>query len=85
MRNPGGWGFITHPDGKVEEHETYTCKHCNRVNRVKPKQRAEDIGGLCKMCMKLICPECVNRGGCTPLEKGIALQLEREYRMRAYA
>lgn len=85
MRKPGGWGYITHPDGKVEEHETYTCKHCNRVTRVKARQRAEDIGGLCKACMGLTCPQCTAHGRCTPLERDIAQQLEREYRRRQYA
>lgn len=85
MRKPGGWGFITQPDGKVEEHETYTCKHCNRVTQVLPKQRAEDIGGLCKVCMGLTCPECTGEGRCTLLERRIEEQLERQYRQKQYA
>lgn len=78
MRKAGGWGFLTQPDGKVEEHETYTCKHCNRVTRVKPRERAEDIGGLCKTCMGLLCPRCSAIPGCYPLEKRIEQQLERQ-------
>lgn len=69
MRNPMGYATWTSPDAPVKERDTYTCGHCNRVKHVEPKQRPEDLGGLCKMCMKLICPVCLKPGTCDPFEK----------------
>lgn len=67
MRREGGYACITSPDG-VAEYDSYTCSHCQRINLVKPKQRAEDLGGLCKQCMGLICSQCVSLP-CRPFEK----------------
>ena len=64
---PGGIEQRFGPDGMVE-HETYTCAHCQRIITVPHKARAEDTGGLCYCCMRLICPTCVGKG-CRPIEK----------------
>jgi hypothetical protein len=50
------------------ECDTFTCFHCNRVIHVLPKMDPANLGGLCKICMKLICPWCLGKG-CTPWEK----------------
>lgn len=98
FRNPGGYAVIINPaPGKVQldrgrldfacegvvEYDTFTCGHCNTVKHVRVKERPEDLGGLCKQCMKLICPHCVDQG-CTPLERRIAEMEERDYRRRTY-
>jgi hypothetical protein len=75
-----GWTFQTDFDGKVIEHETFTCRHCNRVTQIPHKARPEDIGGFCTVCTGLICPQCVGLG-CSPLEK----KLEDAYRISQYA
>lgn len=99
MRNAGGYAFIVSPtpdkvrlDGGraepvcegVTEYDTYSCKHCGSIRHVRPRQRPEDIGGLCKQCMGLICPYCVDEGRCTPLEKRIQEAEERDYRRRQW-
>lgn len=69
---PGAYTFSTDLDGKVQEGQTFMCKHCNAHTHIKPFQRAEDIGGLCKMCMGLLCPKCAATGQCDPLEEKLA-------------
>lgn len=82
MRNPQGYGTIFGPCG-TEEYDTTTCYHCNTVNRILPKMRPEDMGGLCKMCMKLICAKCVD-GPCVPFEKRLEQVEERDRALRSY-
>lgn len=69
MRRPGGYAVIFGED-RPDEADTFTCAHCQRITMVKARQRPEDIGGLCKVCMGLICSECVDKG-CTPFERRI--------------
>jgi hypothetical protein len=68
MRRPHGYAVITGADGKVQESDTATCRHCNRVFHVGPKQRAEDIGGFCGVCSGIVCSECVGNG-CDEIER----------------
>jgi len=63
--------------------DTFTCGHCGAVKHVRVRERPEDLGGLCKSCMKLICPGCVDLG-CTPLEKKIEEMEERDFWRREY-
>lgn len=99
MRNPGGYAFITNPSpgkihldgGRVEfacegvtEYDTFSCRHCGSVRHVRPKERPEDLGGLCKQCMGIICPSCLDEGQCTPLIKRIEEEEERDFRLREY-
>jgi hypothetical protein len=65
MLKPGGYAQIVEPDRPTRELDTFTCGHCNRITHVKARERPEDIGGLCKQCMGLICPACVGRA-CVP-------------------
>lgn len=57
-----GYAVVTNADGSKTESDTCTCRHCNTVFAVGPKQRPEDIGGLCTVCMGLVCPKCVGQG-----------------------
>lgn len=65
MLRPQGYATVSDPDSGLTERDTLTCSHCNSVKYVKPKERPEDIGGLCKICMGLICAHCVGKP-CVP-------------------
>lgn len=73
MRSPGGILTGTMPDGQVFHAETFQCKHCQRHTFVKPYERPEDIGGLCRVCMQLMCPECTGKAfkgePCKPIQQ----------------
>ena len=89
MRKPGGFLEIIAPDARSRTvffsgrtindtaRDTFSCGHCNRVVAVEPMCDAADMGGLCKQCMRLICPECYGVGSCTPLEVRIEEQEAR--------
>lgn len=79
MRNPGGYAVITDPNGRTEI-DTFTCKHCNRIKHVMPKQRPEDIGGICYGCMGMVCERCVGKG-CDTIEKKLE-RAEASYHAR---
>lgn len=83
MRNPGGYLTINDPEKPLIEHDTFTCGHCNRITIVPHKANPEDIGGLCKVCMQLICPQCVNDGNCKPFEKRIEQYEKRQAFLRS--
>lgn len=84
MRNPGGLSLIIDPCAPLRETDTFTCAHCNSIVAVQPKQRPEDIGGMCKQCMKLTCPHCTAAGHCTPFEKALERQEARGRALRSY-
>lgn len=85
MRNPGGFLCITEPESTFES-DTFSCSHCvpRRIVKVGPKERPEDVGGLCKICMGLICPRCVARGNCDPFEKKLERREARGIALRSY-
>ncbi len=76
MRNPGGTGVITDPQCRApwQECDSFTCGHCQFVVFVPPKADPAAIGGLCKQCMTLICPTCVDRMVCVTWEQMIEMQ-----------
>ena len=81
MLRPGGYARIDDPGRAPSECDTFTCAHCNRVTHVNARARPEDIGGLCKQCMGLICPACVGQA-CIPFLKRLE-QMEASARLRA--
>lgn len=96
---PQGYAVITSPvesqaklDGfqcvetrnGTTEFDTMACGHCNRILHVQARQRPEDLGGLCKQCMRPICPTCVDKGNCDPLEKKLERWEERQRTLRSY-
>lgn len=83
MRNPGGYAYIFDESGIRKERDTATCFHCNRVVHIRPKMDPADMGGLCKLCMKFICPKCVGFG-CTPFEKKLEAWESRDRAIRSY-
>ena len=82
MRNPHGYATLTSENG-VAECDTTTCAHCNAITHVRPGEKPEDIGGLCKVCMGLICPKCVG-GACVPFLKRIEQEEARYEALRSY-
>lgn len=80
MRNPGGYYICTPADGSsAVEIDTFTCRHCNGVVFVKPKQNPDEIGGYCRRCAGMICPRCVARDVCDPSEAKLQ-RLEQDIR-----
>ena len=69
MLRAGNYSITVYPDRPPKEEDSFTCGHCQKVTFVKPGQRADDLGGLCKVCMNLICPECVDLMICEPFEE----------------
>ena len=85
MRNPKGYAVVTNVDGRVREFDTYTCAHCQRVTHVMAGQKPEDLGGLCRHCMGLVCSQCVD-APCVPAEemiRAIERRWEREEMLRS--
>ena len=83
MRRAGGYGLAIYDGGQMVEKDSFTCSHCNSVKFVKPKEKPEDLGGLCKVCMGLICADCVDKG-CTPFEKKLEMQEAAYHARRSY-
>jgi len=88
MRNPGGYLIGTIPEGGVDEHDTFTCSHCQRLTIVQHKAHPEDMGGMCKICMGLICDRCMDLiakgNGCMTWEKNMEIQEARSAALRSY-
>lgn len=84
MLKAGGYLVGHGPDGCVQECDSFTCGHCNRIVLVRPKQNAADVGGFCRCCTKLICGPCVDDGRCTPLEKRLEAAERRADTLRSY-
>lgn len=82
MRRPGGQLIITSEFSCVEI-DTFTCGHCNTIHPVRPKEKPEDVGGLCYVCWALVCPNCVG-GGCDPLEEKLKRAEMRAVTLRSY-
>jgi hypothetical protein len=83
MRSPGGYLCIDGHMGR-QECDTFTCVHCNRIVVVKPKDRPEDVGGMCGGCYGLICKTCAADGGCKTIERRME-ELEARYNvLRSY-
>lgn len=82
MRNAGGYAVITSPD-RVDEMDTFTCSHCNSIRHVRARQDPASIGGLCKVCMGLICERCVG-GACDPFVEKLKREEARYDALRSY-
>jgi hypothetical protein len=80
MRRPGGYLVGVGPEGIVDEADTFTCAHCQRIVRVAPRCDPADMGGRCGVCDSLVCSACVGLG-CRPWEKQMET-MERRDRFR---
>ena len=83
MWRVGGYCYSVGPLGVENEADTFTCFHCNTVVKVKPKCDPAEIGGMCKICMKMICPSCVGMG-CKPFSKKLEEWEARDLARRSY-
>lgn len=99
MLRPGGYAVIVNPDrgevrldgdrvlpatADVVEMDTFRCGHCGAIRHVRARERPEDIGGLCRQCMKAICPRCLQSGRCDPLEKKLDCAEARDRALKSY-
>ena len=84
MHKPGGYAISFGLWGDKHECDTFTCHHCNSVVHVKPKCNPDDLGGMCRLCMKMICPRCVDLGICDPIEKKLERMEARDRALRSY-
>lgn len=78
MRNPQGYATKFWDTGEIEECDTFTCGHCQRVTFVPVGQSPYNLGGGCRICGSLICSKCVDKGTCTPWEEQM-LKIERRH------
>lgn len=79
----GGYAFSFDVDGIRQEMDTFTCAHCNHIVHIKPKCNPDELGGNCRLCMKMVCPRCVDLG-CTPFEKKLEQMEARDRAIRSY-
>jgi hypothetical protein len=82
-RPQGGWLCVTNTDGTIDEADTFTCAHCQKIVPCRAKQNLDDLGGFCRLCDRLICSRCVGRD-CVPFLKAIEAAEEKEYRRRQF-
>ena len=68
MLKPGGYARAEYDDGRIVESDTATCRHCNTIFHVGPKQSATDIGGFCAVCSGIVCAKCVG-GWCDEIQR----------------
>ena len=82
MLRPGGVLLTTGPAGAAER-DTFTCGHCQRIVLVEAGADPAELGGLCKVCDRLVCKYCVGKD-CTPWEEKMR-QFEARYEaLRSY-
>lgn len=80
---PQGQARLSDPDRGTVECDTMTCGHCNRMSHIRPGTRPEDLGGLCKVCMRLVCCTCVGQP-CDVIERKLARAEASERARRSY-
>ena len=83
MLREQGYACISDPETGNRECSTFTCFHCQRITHVKAKADPANIGGLCKHCMKLICPNCVGKP-CVPFLEQLDAMEARYHALRSY-
>ena len=84
MFRPGGYIFSFDVDGIRQEADTFSCNHCGRVVIVQPKCDPADLGGMCRLCDKMICPACVDLGKCDPVEEKLQREENSYHARRSY-
>ena len=81
MRHPQGYICIADPEAGVDEIDTFTCRHCQRIVPVRARQNPAALGGFCRTCDALICGKCVG-GSCVPFMRQVERMEEAYYRRR---
>lgn len=67
-----------------QECDTFTCGHCQQIVLVPPRCDPAVMGGFCRQCMTPICPQCHDKGSCTPWEKAMERSEVRDRALRSY-
>lgn len=80
-----GYSSGTDGNGRLHECDTFTCRHCQKIVDVPAFGRPEDVGGLCYTCMGCICPACVDRATCDPIDEKIKRAEAAYHARRSYA
>ena len=98
MRKPGGYVMIVGPDEQIVEFDgfrrerigaglwecdTFQCGHCGSQRHVKTKAPMDEVGSMCRNCMKMVCPVCAD-GPCVPFEKRLEEAEKRQIALRSY-
>jgi hypothetical protein len=92
IRGATGYATTFDPDTRMQEHDTTTCGHCQRVIFTKPHTAStvylvldrpsltwrEEAGAFCRVCMRPVCLACHAHGGCRPWEAMIERAESRE-------
>ena len=78
LLHAGGYAVSTTPEGSIEEHDTFTCPHCNGVQIVRPGSGTKR--GYCQLCDSPTCGK-KNCLECVPFLKKIEI-MENRYRLR---
>ena len=81
---PKGYAVLSDPDVGTVEHDTFTCKHCQRIVEVPHKGTPDQVGGICYQCWGLVCPKCLSDPVCKPFEQKCR-EMEAQYHaLRSY-
>lgn len=87
---PGGIGqYFNEPGqlGSVREVHHSTCAHCQKGTEFPSMRKMMDYVDICRVCMRLVCLECHDKGVCTPFVKLIdekdAEEERRKTRLKA--
>jgi hypothetical protein len=81
MQKNGGYAYCFDVGGVIQEADTFTCVHCNRVVPVPPRSQGDEY--FCRNCMARICSPCADHP-CIPFMKKIEAQEERDRRLKSY-
>jgi hypothetical protein len=97
MLKPQGYATIVDPDAPIQEYDSCSCGHCQRVIFVKPRSAStvyllptevpgrftEESGAFCRLCMRPVCLACHARGNCVPWERMLEASEARGRLLRA--
>ncbi len=72
-----GFVEVCDPNGIRVEYETFTCAHDGNIVKVPHRAAPDAVGGLCRLCMQMVCPACVAAGKCDPFEKKLERMEDR--------
>ena len=82
MRRPQGYGITVEPGKADVEVDSFTCRHCNSIVFVKPRQDPSEMGGFCTLCMGHVCGNCAGKS-CEPFEKKLEAMERRDKFLRS--
>lgn len=83
MRNPGGCIVWEGWHGELEEKDTFTCGHCNRIVPVPPGSPMVTVGAFCRVCGTHICGPLHDHTGAL-LSEGCEAKMNRTLTCRPF-